>query len=38
MIDPDFWRSDLIGWIGLALFVILPLVALYQARSFVKKL
>lgn len=38
MINPEFWRSDLLGWIGLVLFVVLPLLALYQARRFVKKL
>lgn len=38
MINPDFWRSEVIGWIGLVLFVVLPALALYQARTFVKKL
>lgn len=38
MINPDFWRSELLGWIGLVLLIVLPAFALYQARTFVKKL
>ena len=38
MINPEFWRSELIGWIGMILFIVLPAIALYQARNFVKKL
>lgn len=38
MINPEFWRSEVLGWIGLVLFVLLPALALYQARMFVKKL
>lgn len=38
MINLDFWRSELLGWIGMGLFVVLPAIALYQARTFVKKL
>lgn len=38
MINPDFWRSELLGWIGLVLLVGLPAFALHQARTFVKKL
>jgi hypothetical protein len=38
MINPDFWRSELIGWIGIVVMIVLPAIALYQARTFVKKL
>ena len=38
MINLEFWRSEVLGWIGLGLFVLLPVLALYQARTFVKKL
>lgn len=38
MINLDFWRNEVLGWIGLGLFVLLPALALYQARTFVKKL
>lgn len=38
MINLEFWRSEVVGWIGLGLFVLLPALALYQARTFVKKL
>jgi len=38
MINLEFWRSEVLGWIGMGLFVALPALALYQARTFVKKL
>lgn len=38
MINPEFWRSEALGWIGLVLFILLPALALYQARTFVNKL
>lgn len=38
MIDPNFWRTELLGWIGLVLCIVTPLIALYLARVFVRKL
>lgn len=38
MINDEFWRSEVLGWIGLGLLIVLPAIALYQARTFVKKL
>ncbi len=38
MINPDFWRNDVLGLIGWILMIVLPALALYQARTFVKKL
>lgn len=38
MINPEFWRSETLGWIGLVLIIVLSAFALYQARTFVKKL
>ena len=38
MIDPNFWRSETLGWIGLVLCTVTPLAALYLARHFARKL
>lgn len=34
----EFWRSEVLGWVGLALCIVLPLVALYLARVFARRI
>lgn len=38
MIDLGFWRSELLGWVGLIMCIVLPLAALYLARVFARRI